>query len=630
MREMTIYSERAPIQQLTFLFLLFAFIGAMAQEPVQLKKSTSVQTIDGVEYYLHSVEQGQTLWAITRAYKCTEQQIKDANPAYDGILRIGQILKIPKEVKLSRKDRKTPADAIKLHVVQRGETLYGIAKTYNLLVDSLVSFNRLSNEQLKPGQELRIPPPVSMTTPAVSPINIGVKPTAQPLADKRDTNRTLTHTVGKGETLYSLARTFGVSMNEILQLNPEAQTGLREGMLLRIPDLSAKSVVEKANPEPKPLLQGPCEKIAPALYKVALMMPFFANEAEKILIRLSDVKPPSAYRSLDFIQFYEGMLLAFNDLEKKGVNIKFYVYDTYRSEEVLKRHLEKPEMKNMDMIIGPFYSNLLETMSAFSDKHNIILVSPFAAHPSQHINNQGLVKLQPSYKNQMHALADYACDSLDGPNIILVHNNAPQDSGTLLLTRQCISEVIRSKGLGAGSFKVINYKESGFSSLKDAMHKEKNNMIITLIEGEAFVASYLTTLNKIRDDYKMYLVINPNWLSYNTIDLNHLVNLNGIGYSSYFIDYEDEATNLFIQTFRDRFKTEPDPYAFQGYGVATYFLTALHMYGKNMIKCLNFIDIPVIHTHYSFERKSSTDGFENATVNIFLYKDFILHLKYRR
>jgi ABC-type branched-subunit amino acid transport system substrate-binding protein len=306
------------------------------------------------------------------------------------------------------------------------------------------------------------------------------------------------------------------------------------------------------------------------------------------------------------------------------------VYDTYRSVDVVTNILKKPELLSADMIIGPFYSHEEGPVIEFSKTNGIIHISPFSNINGKVNDNPNCIRLQPSFRNQLQGLIDFAADSLVNPNIIVVHNKAEEEQETLAGVQQNIADVLKSKGIGRSSYKEINYKEGGYSALVSAFSATQPNVIITLMRGEAFVASYLTSLNKIRDKYDLYVVVNPQWMAYNNVDLNHLVNLKGIGYSAHFIDYGDEATKDFIRSFRERYKTEPDPYAFQGYDIAWFFLSGLSEYGKGFIHCLNTLDYSTMHTHYSFEQSTTGGGFENSTVNVFLYQDYKLVLKYRR
>jgi LysM repeat protein/ABC-type branched-subunit amino acid transport system substrate-binding protein len=617
--------------KLIILILTFLSLNPLsAQIAVQVEKSTSIQTIDGHEYYLHKVEKGQTLWAITRAYNCTEEQIKQANPEYQGILSIGQILKIPKDVKLSRRERRMAQDSIREHIVQRGETLFGIARSYEVNVDSLIRMNQLTGPDISPGQRLLIPPPLSMITPAVEPQTPGQMPIVQPLADKSDSVRSLRHIVNKGETLYSLSRVYGTSVDELIDLNPAAAAGLNEGMVLIIPDLSGQVIKESVMSKTPEVLSSECTEVAASTYRVALMMPFFSSDVDRIIIRTDDIKPPSVFRSFNFIQFYEGMLLALDELEKQGVRIKLHVYDTYRSSEVVGNILTKPELKSMDMIIGPFFPNLLESVADFAIENGIIHVTPFVNIPDRTGNHSNMVKLQPSVTHQLKSLADFACDSLENPYIILVHNNTDDQQEYIRNAREDIHNMLIAKGVPMSNFKEVNFMDGGLNGLKSALSKEKNNLIITNISGEAFVTGYLTNLNKIRDDFSIYLVINPAWLGYNNIDLEHLVNLKGVGYSSYYIDYNSEEVADFIREFRQRYNTEPDAYAFQGYDITRYFFTAIHNYGNDFVRCMGQIKMPLMHTNYNFQRISADGAVQNSTVNIFMYQDYNTVLKYRK
>ncbi|PWN08209.1 LysM peptidoglycan-binding domain-containing protein [Rhodohalobacter mucosus] len=80
-----------------------------------------------------------------------------------------------------------------VHVVQQGETLFSIARDYNITVGELRQWNGLESDNLRPGQSIRISPP-----PAENQI---------------------THTVDQGETLFSISRKYGVTIAEIQQWN---------------------------------------------------------------------------------------------------------------------------------------------------------------------------------------------------------------------------------------------------------------------------------------------------------------------------------------------------------------------------------------------------------------------------
>lgn len=106
------------------------------------------------------------------------------------------------------------------HVVARGDTLYSIARRYGMTVGEIKRINRLSSDTIYVGQVLSIA--VVPTTPAA--------PTAAP--------GSTAYAVVRGDTLYSIARRYGTTVNAIVAANHLAGTNIYVGQRLRIPTLT--------------------------------------------------------------------------------------------------------------------------------------------------------------------------------------------------------------------------------------------------------------------------------------------------------------------------------------------------------------------------------------------------------
>ncbi|MFY7971918.1 MAG: LysM peptidoglycan-binding domain-containing protein, partial [Flavobacteriales bacterium] len=141
-------------------FLLFVLVVFPLALMSQVKGPLEV--IDGKKFYVHKVEKGQTLYAISRLYACDINDILSANPGADQGLKEGQTLKVPapasqkvEEKDPPKADPKTTGE--KLHEVQRKETLYAIAKMYDVDINEIIALNPGVDQGLKKGQMLRIP-----------------------------------------------------------------------------------------------------------------------------------------------------------------------------------------------------------------------------------------------------------------------------------------------------------------------------------------------------------------------------------------------------------------------------------------------------------------------------------------
>jgi LysM repeat protein len=186
----------------------------------EIKDSIGIEKKDGKTFVLHKVDAKETLYSIARKYNSKVDEIKVANPGIEAGLKIGQVLKVPvKTTSLS-----ASLAATLEHTVQQGETLYGIAKKYNLSVEELTALNEGSVKELKPGQVLKV---VSVSTPsAIS--------TPEPV----ENNDQKIHKVELSETLFGIAKKYNVSVDDLKQANPDLINGLKEGMEIKIPEKS--------------------------------------------------------------------------------------------------------------------------------------------------------------------------------------------------------------------------------------------------------------------------------------------------------------------------------------------------------------------------------------------------------
>lgn len=97
-------------------------------------------------YVTYTVKRGDNLYNIAKQYNTTVDSIKRANNLTSNDLQIGQILNIPV----------SSDDSVTKYTVQKGESLYSIAKKFNTTVDSLKSKNNLTSNLISVGQKLII------------------------------------------------------------------------------------------------------------------------------------------------------------------------------------------------------------------------------------------------------------------------------------------------------------------------------------------------------------------------------------------------------------------------------------------------------------------------------------------
>ena len=134
---------------LLFLLISFASQAIFAQHGIT--KSEKIIVTDGQKYFLHKVEEGHTLYAISRAYGVSVKSIAKANNRISMKIKTGQTLKIPASASESN------APDFYWHKVTRGQTLYSVAKKFNVSPNDIENYNAGAAQGIHAGQVLKIP-----------------------------------------------------------------------------------------------------------------------------------------------------------------------------------------------------------------------------------------------------------------------------------------------------------------------------------------------------------------------------------------------------------------------------------------------------------------------------------------
>ncbi len=163
-------------------------IGVVRQAVAHAAVADSVKderiVVNQREYWVHTVEKGETLYAISRRYGISLTEIATANPNIYYGLKKGAKLRIP--IPPSQRGRQdTVRPEFVVHIVEPGENLFQLSRQYGISVRSIRLANRLKSDTLRVHETLRIP--------------------TQELPNAADTLQFIVHVVAKGESLFGLA-----------------------------------------------------------------------------------------------------------------------------------------------------------------------------------------------------------------------------------------------------------------------------------------------------------------------------------------------------------------------------------------------------------------------------------------
>ena len=650
---------------------------------VPVSKDTRAQPQNNL--LVHTVKSGETLYSISKQYHVTESEILFYNPDAKE-LKAGKKLYLPEKT-VSQTTTSVPVsnDAVANyfeHIIESGETMWGLARKYGVAESELKAFNPFLEDGFPAGAVLKVP--VKETGPVI----------VQPVNEEAF----IKHEVERGETLYGLSAKYDIKISEIKKYNPvlEKRNLLRGETVLipRKPDPEiAEFMAEKNNTEVETTEDSGAEGESPAnlvppdyynveipsespvvavpescqpqqsawnsfeTYHVALFLPLFveANDTlnKTVPIPATDSLQAAAdsleeeavienevdtfveevvkedmfvgfYRgSENFIRFYEGVLLALDSMQRAGMNIQLKVFDTQQNAGSVREAIYSDDFLQTDLIIGPVYPSIQNDVAAIAAKNRIPMVSPLSAQSGKTQQNPYFYQVNPDRDYLALKTAELVAEEYFNSNFIIFrtsnYEGTPEGKLVTLIQEKLYNSGFMGKSAGV-NFSVYDFEHDGPFGLRRILSHDKENVIFipSSVEGELSVG--ISNINNLAGEYSITLIGTSRFPQYESIQIGHFHNLKLEYISPYWTDYEKPSTINFIEKFKSNFYTEPDNFGMQGYDVAFYFLNALKNYGKDFRDCLPYLRVDLIQGNYQFEKVSQFGGYMNQGVSVISYQ----------
>ena len=559
----------------------------------------------------HTAKPKETLFSISRQYNVPVDAIRAANPELAGGLKIGQVIKIPAAGQTPAPETPTPKasvpakpkpEASAYHVVQPKETKFGLAKRYGMTVEQL--------ERLNPGIEHGLPVGYRLKLAAGS----DVKPAPQvvtleeeeKLVDQYEVIKTTTKTVYANyevkpkETLFSLAKDFGTTEEELVRLNPMLKEGLKVGMILKVPGKGSLTLVE----EPKKQLDG---NFTTERRNLVLLFPFNATRIQGDTAKsLSARLKKDAFLNMT-LDVYSGALMAIDSARAMGLNIDVTIKDTEESTagSSVVQLARDNAVRKADVIIGPFYQQYAEKLAELLADDNIPVVSPLSKENGKAYPN--LYQAMPSVSDMRHAMMRY----MQAKGGIVVMVSDPKRMSTREFIAQHYPEV-----------KFVPMDENGnfvAENLRALLVKDKLNYVVLDTEKTGMILSVTNLMLNEMPNYRLQLaIVEPNeTLDYEEISMKRLTLLKLL-YPSITRENGSVEAQLFENRYKNDNKVFPNPYAVRGFDVT--FDTILRMAQPEGFSASATLQTQQVQSRFDY-RRANGNGFVNNGIYILEFQE---------
>lgn len=324
--------------------------------------------------------------------------------------------------------------------------------------------------------------------------------------------------------------------------------------------------------------------------KVALMMPLHLDQVDEISTSKFDIEQrgKKSYRQFEFIEFYEGILMALDRLAEEGLSVELNVVDVSdntaaKVEETFVSH----NVAQCDVLIALLLRDAFDRAAALAREAGIYIVNPMATRSEICDENPYMVKIQPSTEGLVKLmLKNMKAERPDG-HLYIIHSSAKAEQALLNEVKRQLDEQ------GEIQYTLFNWSQN--AKLATTLKNSPNCNVLCIYDqgkdpNRVMAGNLLNRLSAIKSNSPTLYTINDWTRDYSDMDFNQLQLLNYHTFATAW-NMGNEVHVAFLKEFRDRFGSEPtSPLAATGYDLTIYLLRGLNRFGAN------FWSAPVVST----------------------------------
>ena len=547
-------------------FVLFVMLGVAMMAQAQVEMSNEVHNLNGKQYYVHIVKAGQTVYSITKAYGVKEYEAVLKSDIHH--LSVGDTVWIPYKGQTPVQSKQS----YEMVKVEPGQTMYSLSKTYEISIEDLYELNpELKASGLKAGQTIKVPAGKSKTTASTATT---VKPTP--------TNQ---------------------------QPKPTTPT---------------KPSRQPAQYTPKPPAEPAVIKplIDPSRIHVSLLMPLHLSDLEKISTTKFDVdqRGKKTYGAFEYIQFYEGLLLGLERLERIGFKVVLNVVDVSgTTKQDVETAINTHNVVHSDFLIALLPKEQFDAAADWAQRNQMFVINPLSERGEIVEGNPYVIKCMSSQRGQVKSLLSAMKKMSGKPHLYVITSGAKAE----VRMRAIVEEELEAQSDVAYTF----FDWSANSKLVQTLKKTPNAVVLNIYDmnRDKNRIQVSTLLNRLAaaKSASPSLVSFDNYLNkYGDIDFMQLQNANYITVNTD-LDFNDPAKKDFIEAFNAHFKTDPiGSYAPMANDIIVYFVYGLRQKGADFWRMPNqTIPTGVLYPLH-FAQSESGHGFENETAVFYKLTNF--------
>lgn len=413
------------------------------------------------------------------------------------------------------------------------------------------------------------------------------------------------HKVKKGETLFGIARKYDITVEQLIQANPDMNAvgyELKKGDYIFIPYSTKDKAVKASNQATTAKTTGNAAPAQAKSVKVGIMLPLHNVDGD----------------GRRMVEYYRGMLMACDKLRKEGVNIDIRAWNVPIDADINKT-LSEEGASDRDIIFGPLYSSQVAPLSEFARKHDIKVVIPFSITGNDVERNPNIFQVyqNPSFFSQ--EVVKHFMERFKDSHVVVIDCNDKQSDKGVFTT--ALRKALADNGKTCSITNLTNSEEY----FQKAFDQTRQNVVVLNTGRSPELNAAVAKLDQLRQKQpalKISLFGYTEWLMYAKYNMDKFCKYDTYVPTHFYYNPLAAATKTFESDYRTKFDQSLMDYmprfAITGYDHAMFFIKGLNAKGKKFYG--TEADRQALQAQLHFMRAGSKDGgLQNVQVSFVHY-----------
>ena len=407
------------------------------------------------------------------------------------------------------------------------------------------------------------------------------------------------HKVKKGETVFGIAKAYGITIEDLVKANPDMNAlgyELKKGDYIFIPYPEGE---KKAATNKK---EQSAVKPASNVVRVGVMLPLHNVDGD----------------GRRMLEYYRGLLMGCDKLKKSGANIEVRAWNVPIDADI-NTTLSQNGANVCDVIFGPLYSKQVPALSDFVKKNNIKLVIPFSITGNDVASNPNIFQVYQSAERFYGGVVDHFVSRFAGSHVVVIDcNDRQSDKGVFTFA---LRERLAKNGMTCSITNLTNSAES----FAKAFSTTKQNVVVLNTGRSPELNAAVAKLDQLKVSsplLKVSLFGYTEWLMYAKYNMDKFCRYDTYVPTHFYYNPLSPATQTFCKDYLAKFDQSLLDYmprfAITGYDHALYFIGGLKKEGKKFVG--GEADKNALQTQMHFKRVGGTNsGLQNVGISFVHY-----------